>query len=98
MKIEQDQHYEGEDWWSWSVWIDADPVELETIEKVLWHLHPTFPEPVRTHTNRAENFRLSSAGWGCFAIRADVVLANGATRKLKHELTLLYPDGSKTDE
>ena len=30
MKIAQDYVYEGEDYWTWSVWIDATPQELES--------------------------------------------------------------------
>ena len=96
MKIKQDQRYLGEDWWSWSVWIEGEPAELDAIVKVVWHLHPTFPEPDRTHTNRQEQFRLESAGWGCFRIRADAFLTSGGTRRLEHDLTLLYPNGTRT--
>ena len=71
MRIAQDQHYQGEDWWNWSVWVDAPPNELERVERVIWRLHPTFPEPVREHRNRADKFRLESAGWGTFHVRAD---------------------------
>jgi transcription initiation factor IIF auxiliary subunit len=93
MKIAQDQHYQGDDWWDWSVWIDADSAELARIDRVTWHLHPTFPQPVREQTNRGENFRLSTAGWGTFRIRADVDMNDGTKNKLSHELELYYPDG-----
>jgi transcription initiation factor IIF auxiliary subunit len=94
MRIAQDQHYKGEDWWEWSVWIDASPDELATIEKVIWRLHPTFPQPVRETTDRQNHFKLDTAGWGTFPIRADVVTTGGKPIKLKHELELHYPDGT----
>jgi transcription initiation factor IIF auxiliary subunit len=97
LKIAQDQHYEGNDWWTWSVWIEGAPDALDRVEKVTWHLHPTFPQPVRTLTNRAEKFLLKTAGWGTFMIRAEVTLKTGEVLKLRHELCLTYEDGTPTD-
>ena len=94
MKIAQDQHYEGEDWWRWSVWIEAPASELDAVQKVIWRLHPTFPPPVREHTNRAEKFKLETAGWGTFEVRAEVVMNDGTSKTLRHELELDYPDGT----
>lgn len=98
MKIAQDQHYEGQDWWKWSVWIEAPEAELNEIEKVVWQLHPTFPNPVRECTNRGENFRLATAGWGTFRVHAEVFKTNGQRLKLSHELELYYPDGKPSPE
>jgi transcription initiation factor IIF auxiliary subunit len=95
MKIAQDQRYEGEDWWDWSVWIDAPSDELAQVERVVWHLHPTFPDNVREHTNRHAKFRLETAGWGTFRVRADVFMKGGGTHKLVHELQLHYPKGER---
>jgi len=94
MRIAQDQRYHGEDWWQWSVWVEAPLSELERVEKVIWRLHPTFPDPVRERRNRAEKFRLETAGWGTFRVRAEVVMKDGSTEKLQHELELHYPDGT----
>jgi len=98
MEIAQDQHYRGEDWWEWSVWIEAPPGELALVEKVIWQLHPTFPKPVVEITDRGSKFKLKTAGWGTFRIRADVVMSNGSTIKLQHELELNYPDGTPSPE
>lgn len=96
MKIAQDQHYEGDDWWKWSVWIDASATELDQVEKVVWRLHPTFPKPVRELTNRGEKFRLETGGWGTFRVVANVVTKDGKKETLHHELELCYPDGKPT--
>ena len=96
MRIAQDQQYNGGDWWTWSVWIEAPSAELDNVQKVTWRLHPTFPHPVREQTNRDENFRLKTAGWGTFKVRADVTMNDGSTVKLSHELCLTYPDGKPT--
>lgn len=93
MRIDQDQYYEGQDWWAWSVWLEGSREELDNVEAVVWHLHPTFPQPDQMKTNRGENFRLKTAGWGTFRIRAEVVLKGGETRILYHDLKLQYPDG-----
>jgi transcription initiation factor IIF auxiliary subunit len=98
MKIAQSEHYEGQDWWRWSVWIDARLDELNEVEKVIWHLHPTFPEPDREHKNREEKFKLETAGWGTFRVVADVVMKDGRKAKLQHELELRYPDGKPTQD
>ena len=98
LKIAQSQHYEGEDWWSWSVWLDAPAATLANVKEVVWRLHPTFPEPVRTETDRDNKFRLDTSGWGTFRVRADVVMNNGDVKHLHHDLDLLYPDGTPTEE
>ena len=92
MKIAQDQRYEGNDWWSWSVWIEAPDGELQQVEKVVWKLHPTFPNPTREITTPGTKFRLETSGWGTFRVHADVVQHNGMVRTLSHELELYYPD------
>jgi transcription initiation factor IIF auxiliary subunit len=67
------------------------------VDRVVWQLHPTFPGPTREKRNRAEKFRLNTAGWGVFRVRADVPMREGSVRKLHHDLELHYPDGSQTD-
>jgi len=94
IRIAQDQKYHGDDWWSWSIWIEGDDDELDKIEKVVYQLHRTFPDPVRTITKRKSKFKLSSEGWGVFTIYARVFTHDGAACKLSHDLELSYPDGS----
>ncbi|GAA4529648.1 pYEATS domain-containing protein [Amycolatopsis samaneae] len=48
--------------------------DLDHVEKVVYHLHPTFYNPVRTVTDRRTNFELMTAAWGMFPLRADVYL------------------------
>jgi transcription initiation factor IIF auxiliary subunit len=96
LKIAQEFEYKGEDWWVWWIWIDAPDAELDQIEQVVYTLHPTFPEPVRTVKDRMSKFRLSTAGWGAFRIQAKVVWKSGSHTKLVHELVLRYPNGEPT--
>lgn len=90
-RIAQEQAYQGNNYWSWSVWIEADPAELDRVEEVTWHLHHTFPQPVVHVTDRASRFALKTAGWGMFQLNAELRLAGGTTLPLTHWLELSYP-------
>src|SRR6266481_886362 len=68
LEVNQKSVYRGNDWWDWSVWVEASAESLDQIEYVEYKLHPTFPEPILRHTNRGEKFRLASSGWGEFTI------------------------------
>lgn len=94
--IAQWEKYEGEDWWEWAVWIEAPAAALDQVESVEWVLHPSFPHPVRKTTERSRKFRLDTAGWGVFPIKAKVLLKDGQLLKLMHQLELHYPDGTAT--
>lgn len=97
-KISQGFKYEGDDWWTWWIWIEADDVLLNEIEVVVYTLHPTFYEPVRRITDRKSKFKLKTDGWGTFTIYAKVILKDKEEIALKHELHLEYPDGTTNIE
>ena len=94
MKIAQSQNYRGEDWWDWKVWIDAPSADLQDVESVTWHLHPTFDPKEITVNDGRNKFALETSGWGTFRIRATVTMSDGTVKKLSHELELTYPDDS----
>jgi transcription initiation factor IIF auxiliary subunit len=96
LELAQDETYQGEDWWRWSVRVEGDPESLDQIARVVYQLHPTFPQPVREVTDRETNFAVKSEGWGTFVIHARVELQDGRSQKLSHELQLTYPDGTVT--
>jgi hypothetical protein len=91
IKVKQSSDYLGNDRWSWSIWIESAAKELDQVEYVEYTLHPTFPEPVQRRTNRAENFRLDSEGWGEFSINVEVKPREGKPVRIEHWLTLEYP-------
>jgi transcription initiation factor IIF auxiliary subunit len=95
-KLAQNFKYEGDDWWEWSVWVDASEDEINKIKFVEYTLHPTFPNPVRIIKDRQTKFRLDAAGWGIFTIYGKVVLQNGEKIDMEHKLELLYDDGTPT--
>jgi transcription initiation factor IIF auxiliary subunit len=90
-KIKQDYTYEGNDWWQWSVWLDAKDEYLDQIESVTYTLHSSFHNPVRKITTRENKFKLESDGWGTFTIYILLELKNKDKIKLEHELELEYP-------
>ena len=45
---------------------------FDKIEKVVYHLHPTFPNPDREIKNRQNYFELETVAWGQFNLSADV--------------------------
>lgn len=94
LRIEQGFRYQGDDRWKWWVWIDGPETELDGVEKVVYTLHPTFPNPVRTVTDRRSKFRLEAVGWGVFRIHAQAHFRNGSRKALHHDLELLYDDGT----
>ncbi len=89
-RIAQEQAYQGNNYWSWSVWIEADPAELDRVEEVTWYLHHTFPQPVVHVKDRASRFALKTAGWGMFQLNAELRLAGGTTLSLTHWLELSH--------
>lgn len=75
-------------YWEWSVWLEGPPEEIAAVDAVVWKLHPTFSPPEVRVTDRANNFRLESSGWGEFRIQADVRMTNGQNLQLSHWLRL----------
>ena len=92
LTIEQDFNYKGDDYWRWSIWLGGPDEEVAAVDHVVYTLHPTFPNPVRTVTDRSSRFRLDTAGWGTFLIYAKVVGRDKQEQHLQHQLELSYPD------
>lgn len=88
LKVKQDSTYQGGEWWKWSVWLEGSPKELAAIDRVVYTLHPTFPDPVRTVKNRRAGFKLESSGWGEFEIYLQIAQRDGSVRTRRHWLTL----------
>ena len=95
LTIEQSQEYQGDDWWSWSVWVNGSEDQLDKVAKVEYTLHRTFRQPVRTIETRSNKFRLSTEGWGGFPLYARVFRKDGVFLKLQHEIRLYYPYGTR---
>ena len=92
-RLGQDSEYKGDDWWSWSVWLEAPEEVLDSVDSVEYTLHRSFPKPVRKVNDRPSKFKLKTGGWGTFSIYAEVFCKDGTAVKLTHDLELHYPDG-----
>jgi len=88
-----DSRPQGDGWWQWSVWVGGSREALKQVGSVTYHLHPTFPEPVREVRNAKTRFRLRGSGWGEFAITADLRFRDGSTRRLERWLELRGEEG-----
>jgi hypothetical protein len=76
------------DWYDWCVFVSGDVSLMASIESVQYTLHPSFPDPMRLVTNRAECFRLYSSGWGVFNIGIKVTFTDGETTETSYSLKL----------
>ncbi|HYS57975.1 MAG TPA: pYEATS domain-containing protein [Burkholderiales bacterium] len=60
------------------IWIDADmPELLNPVSSVIYHLHPTFHDPVRTVSDQESQFALATACWGEFNMYAEITFKDG---------------------
>lgn len=94
LQVRQDYEYLGSDTWKWWVWIDGADHDLDQVDAVEYHLHPTFPRPVRLVKDRSTKFRLDAQGWGVFNLKAVLRRADGSVEHLRHRLELAYPPDS----
>ncbi len=95
LSIEQSEHYLGNGRWEWSVWL-AGKSELDQVDHLMYILHSTFHDPVRTVKDRSTSFRLETSSWGAFTLHAKIVHTDGRESVLNHDLVLLNPDGTPT--
>ena len=95
MRIKQDSKMIDDDWWEWSVELDAPDEQLDKVKFVEYTLHETFPDPIRRITDRRTNFRLKTAGWGVFMIYAKVMFEDQTHIRLHHFLELIDKEGKR---
>src|SRR5437764_34225 len=91
LSLTQGSTYQGDDYWRWWVSLAGTKEELDGVEHVVYTLDPTFPDPVRPISDRDQNFKLETAGWGNFRLYASVVYKGGSTQLLHLDLDLKYP-------
>jgi predicted acylesterase/phospholipase RssA len=96
VKIDQGEEYQGNDRWRWWVWVEGPEDNLNKIDHVIYTLDRTFPNPIREVTDRQSKFRLETAGWGTFPVKATIIRKDGVKEQLIHNLRLTYPDGTAT--
>jgi len=96
IQIDQGEEYQGNERWRWWVWVEGSDDNLDQIDHVVYTLDRTFPNPIREVTDRNSKFRLETAGWGTFPVKATIIRKDGEKETLVHNLRLTYPDGTAT--
>ena len=76
------------DYYDWEVYVDEGDAVLDSIDYVVYVLHKTFPDPVRTMKNRDDRFALRSRGWGEFDLRITAYFKDGSYERLLYSLDL----------
>jgi len=75
---------QGRAYYTLRVSLDADnETMLDKVSKVVYHLHPTFPNPDREVTTRDNNFEFMTYAWGQFNLTADVYFIDDEEKPLK---------------
>jgi hypothetical protein len=95
LRVEQEATPQEGDRWNWSVWLEGPPHELDDVESVTYYLHSTFPDPIRTVTDRNTKFKLEATGWGMFTINLEIRRKHGRPLQRSHDLVLEYPKESE---
>ncbi len=67
---------------STQIWLNAPAEILPTIEKVTYHLHPTFNPPNVSSFTQDNSFGISFSNWGVFDVPATVYFKNGETMQV----------------
>lgn len=81
----------GEPHYRLSIYVECDPgLSLDQIDRVIYHLHPTFREPVRTVTDADSWFELVTKAWGQFNLEAEIYLKAAPDVPLKVERYLNF--------
>lgn len=71
------------DWWNWTAYIECTPPDsLDEIAYVEYHLHPTFPNPVKRVRHKEGGFPLETKGWGLFVLKAKVIFKESSRKTL----------------
>ncbi|HEX2107552.1 MAG TPA: pYEATS domain-containing protein [Nitrososphaera sp.] len=82
-------HSSEQQQFQWSVFIETEPAQFrKEIKKVIYHLHPTFPNKDVMKTNESEGFVLTAHGWGEFIITIELVLYDNRRLSIEHYLSL----------
>lgn len=78
-------------YYEWRVFVDESPAVLAAISRVDYALHPTFPNPFQSSSDRANQFELRSAGWGSFTVAATIRYSDGRQARISYLLDVGKP-------
>lgn len=90
-KIGDCQYYE------WTVFLREDAKEeSKLVASVTFDLHPTFTPPSVTLTKPP--FQITRQGWGTFPVRVTILLQNGESFTVEHQLQFVSPSNTASFE
>ena len=75
-------------WYDWEIHFDELSQRLAEIKSVTYVLHPTFPNPEKTVSNKQDQFMLRGRGWGSFQVKIIINLENGESITQYHWLDI----------
>jgi transcription initiation factor IIF auxiliary subunit len=75
-KHDAEKRFEGKKMYRFDAVIDAPDNILEQIEEVKYLLHPSYPNPVQTVSDRSNRFKLKELAYGSTELRAEVKMRN----------------------
>lgn len=73
------------------IWVEAAPADLDRISHVEYLLHPSFKQPRRSSSNRANKFSITVWTWGMFMIDVTIHLRDGSSQALQYYLNYDLP-------
>jgi transcription initiation factor IIF auxiliary subunit len=89
-------HSSEQELFAWSIFIETEPWSFrKEIDKVTYHLHPTFLNKDVAITTERNGFRLDAQGWGEFMIQIEIRLRDGRMTIIPHYLSLFSDDKKK---
>lgn len=78
--------------WDWAVWLEGERDDIAAVASVVYHLHPSYHDPVRVVRTRRNKFRVCDSTLIEFMILARVIGQNAEEIELRHWLTLSDDD------
>jgi len=76
------------DYYDWEVFVDEDEEVVKKVDHIIYFLHKTFPNPIRTVTDKENKFSLKSRGWGEFEIGIQIFFTDGQSTQETYRLDL----------
>jgi hypothetical protein len=89
LRFVETARYRGNGRYDFELKLEGSMQTLAHVVAVEYLLHPTFPNPTRRATRRADGFALRETCWGAFRIHAKVLLDSGTVAHLQHDLRLI---------
>ena len=77
---------DGRRYYRLNIWVEADGIDLSTVNSITYHLHETFDNPIRVVSDHLTAFELSTAAWGSFLLFADVSFKDGTMWRIERYL------------